>query len=125
MSNHVDRFYAAVTVVTNHGDIKQRLIRAFEEHLATIADGELPVVVRQDFVALRSLMTGVEPLNGEGRIRATVRKMSIVEAENCTRKILDIYTDLVRLSDEMQDVVPLENEEQPLVPPFLVKSANS
>ena len=79
----------------------------------------------QDFVALRQLMTGIEPLNGEGRIRATVRKMSMADAENCTRKMLDIYTDLVRLRDELQDTVPLENEEQPVVPPFLVKSANS
>ena len=70
MSNHVDRFYAAVSAVAGHGDIKQRLISAFEEHLAIIENDELPVVIRQDFIALRNLMTGVEPLNGEGRIRA-------------------------------------------------------
>jgi hypothetical protein len=125
MSNHVDRLYAAVTVVASHGDIKQRLIRAFEEHLAIIEDDELPVAVRPDFVALRNLMSGVEPLNGEGRIRATVRKLSMPEADNCARKMLDIYTDLVKLSDELQDIVPLVKEDQQLVPPFLVKSANS
>ena len=125
MSNHVDRFYAAVSAVAGHGDIKQRLISAFEEHLAIIEDDELPRAIRQDFIALRNLMTGVEPLNGEGRIRATVRKMSIFEADNCARKMLDIYTDLVRLGEEMPDIVPVSNDEQPVVPPFLVKSANS
>jgi len=125
MSNHIDRFYAAVSAVAGHGDIKQRLIGAFEEHLAIIENDELPVVVRQDFIALRNLMTGVEPLNGEGRIRATVRKMSILEADNCARKMLDIYTDLVRLDDGLPDIVPLSSDDQPVVPPFLVKSANS
>ena len=33
MSNHVDRFYATVSVVASHGNIKQRLVAAFEEHL--------------------------------------------------------------------------------------------
>ena len=74
MSNHVDRFYAAVSVVASHGDIKQRLVTAFEDHLDTIEDAELPIQIREAFIELRRRMTGVEPLNGEGHIRATVRR---------------------------------------------------
>ena len=49
MSNHVDRFYAAVSVIVSHGNIKQRLISAFEDHLSIIEDEELPVFIREKF----------------------------------------------------------------------------
>jgi len=125
MSNHVDRFYAAVTAVAGHGNIKQRLISAYEEHLAIIDDQELPLSVREDFAGLRCSMTGVEPLNGEGRIRATVRKMSVFEADACAHKMVDIYARLLRLGRRAEADVPLNIGEPSAIPPFLVKSANS
>ena len=124
MSNHVDRFYAAVTVIASHGNIKQRLVAAYEEHLAIIEDEELPVAVREKFAELRSLMTGVEPLNGEGHIRATVRKMSVVEADECSRRMLDLYTDLVNLADSIVETT-INIGDQSRIPPFLLKSLNS
>ncbi|MGI9260624.1 MAG: hypothetical protein ACR2QR_01240 [Woeseiaceae bacterium] len=124
MSNHVDRFYAAVSVVASHGNIKQRLISAFEEHLAEIEDVELPRSVREKFIKLRAMVTGVEPLNGEGHIRATVRKMSVDEADACSRKMLDLYTDMVHLEGDL-DESPINIGDQPRIPPFLVKSLNS
>ena len=122
MSNHVKRFYAAVKALVSYGDIKQRLITAFEGHLDDIEDGSLPLVIRSDFEKLRSRMTGVEPLNGEGRIKATVRKMSIYEADRCAHRILEIYAALVRLDEELEEIVTPIVEEQPVVPPFLIKS---
>jgi len=124
MSNHVDRFYAAVSVIASHGNIKQRLISAFEEHLADIDDAELPAAVRKKFLRLRAMVTGVEPLNGEGHIRATVRKMSVVEADECSRKMLDLYTDMVHLEGELADT-PINIGDKTRVPPFLIKSLNS
>lgn len=124
MSNHVDRFYAAVSVVASHGNIKQRIIVAFEDHLADIDDANLPSAVRKKFIELRTMVTGVKPLNGEGHIRATVRKMSVVEAEECSRKMLDLYTDLVQLEGELEES-PINIGDQTRIPPFLVKSANS
>ena len=124
MSNHVDRFYAAVSVVASHGNIKQRIISAFDDHLADIDDANLPSAVRKKFIELRNMVTGVKPLNGEGHIRATVRKMSVVEAEKCSRKMLDLYTDLVHLEGELEES-PINIGDQTRIPPFLVKSANS
>ena len=124
MSNHVDRFYAAVSVIASHGNIKQRLISAFEEHLADIEDAELPAAIRKKFLRLRAMVTGVEPLNGEGHIRATVRKMSVVEADECSRKMLDLYTDMVHLEGELVDG-PINIGDKPRIPPFLIKSLNS
>jgi len=122
MSNHLNRFYAAVSALAGHGNIKQRLIQAFEDNLASIEDAELPVAVQQSFADLRTSMSGVDPLNGEGRIRATVRKMSVAEADECAQTMLDLYTDLVRYGDQSADAIPLSIGEKPVVPPFLIKS---
>ena len=122
MSNHVKRLYAAVSVLTGHGDIKQRLIKAYEENLAIIDDDELPIALKQAFADCRHKMSQVDPLNGEGRIRATVRKMSIVEADVCARKLLDLYSDIIRFEDISQESLSLSIAEKSAVPPFLIKS---
>ena len=70
-------------------------------------------------------MTGVEPLNGEGHIRATVRKMSVVEADECSRRMLDLYTEMLHIAEGAGDAAPIAIGDRPRVPPFLVKSLNS
>lgn len=126
MSNHVDRFHAAVSVIVSHGNIKQRLVSAFEDNLAAIDGTDLPAAVRDKFAELRRLMTGVEPLNSEGHIRATVRKMSMVEADDCAHRMLEIYTELSRLDHSQESAEPIHiGSEPPRVPAFLVKNLNS
>ena len=122
MSNHVNRFYTAVSVLAGHGHIKQRLIQAYEEHLAAIEDAELPLAIKQSFAELRHAMSQVDPLNGEGPICASVRKMSVEEADECAHKIIDLYGDMIRDADNAQAALPLQIEDQPAVPPFLVKA---
>ena len=122
MSNHVKRLYAAVSVLTGHGDIKQRLIKAYEENLAVIDDDDLPIALKQAFADCRQQMSQVEPLNGEGWIRASVRKMSIAQADACALKLLDLYSDIIRYEDSAQELLPLSIAEHIAVPPFLVKS---
>ena len=122
MSNHVHRFYAAVSVMAGHGNIKQRLIEAYEENLAVIDDHELPIVIKQSFADLRHMLSQVAPLNGEGRIRASVRKMSVLQADECAQKMLDIYGDIIRYADADDDSMPLAPSDQSSIPPFLVKS---
>ena len=122
MSNHVHRFYAAVSVLAGQGNIKQRLIRAYEENLAVVDDHDLPIVIRQSFADLKDMLSQVAPLNGEGRIRASVRKMSVIEADACAQKLLDIYGDIIRLADNAVESIPLKSVDQNPIPPFLVKS---
>ena len=80
MADHVDRFHAALIVLAGHGHVKQRLIEAFERHLADIDEDDLPITVKQSFADLRSEMQRVAPSHGEGPICASVRKMSLDEA---------------------------------------------
>ena len=122
MTNHVDRFYAALTVLAGHGHIKQRLTKAFEENLIDLHEDELPIALKQPFADLRRLMHQVAPLNGEGPICASVRKMSCDEAADCSAAVVRLYGDLVRMSDDGQTALPLHDAEETRVPPFLVKT---
>lgn len=122
MSYHMDRFFAAVSVLAGHGHIKQRLIKAYEENLVAISEDELPIAVKQTFSDLKHQMHRVTPLNGEGAICASVRKMSVEEAAECAVLIVGLYGEIVRLGDNGQTMLPLDGKDQKIVPPFLVKS---
>lgn len=127
MSNHVDSLFAALTVLAGSGNIKQRLILAYEGHLAKIDSSDLPLALNQYFADLKRLMTRVEPMNGEGAICASVRKMSVEEADECATMMVQLYGDLIRYSNDTQEMLPLQLLKQPVakpvVPPFLVKAS--
>jgi hypothetical protein len=104
MRNHVDNFYIAVSVLAGHGRIKQRLVKAYQENLAVIEDEDLPIAVKQSFADLRHMMNRVDPvMKREGRIRASVRKMSVGEADECAHKMIDLYGNMIRYSDHAQE----------------------
>ncbi|MGH8223679.1 MAG: hypothetical protein ACREQZ_11965 [Woeseiaceae bacterium] len=125
MSKHADDFYAAVTVLVGDGNIKQRLAKAFEEHLARIDADALPVALRRTYADLCRAVTRIEPLNGEGAIRASVRKMSIHEARECACEILGLYGELVRAGDGGQQAPPPPDDDPLPLPVFLVKSGSA
>jgi hypothetical protein len=122
MTNHVERFHAALTVLAGHGHIKQRLIKAYEENLVEINEDELPISIKQSFADLRRQMHSVTPLNGEGPICASVRKMSFDEASECAASVVTLFGVVSRVQDETQVTLPLDDGEEARVPPFLVKS---
>ncbi len=123
MTYHVDRLYAAVSVLAGDGHIKQRLIRAYQDNLDAIAEDELPQELQQRFRELRSRLHCVAPLNGEGAVCASVRKMSVREASECALAVVDLYGDIIREGDNLQDTLPL-HDDVAQVPPFLVKSVS-
>lgn len=122
MTDHVDRFHAALLVLAGHGHIKQRLIKAFEDNLADLHEDELPIAMKQAFADLRHDMQQVAPLNGEGPICASVRKMSLDEASECAGRIVTMYGEIARSHDDAQASLPLADNDETRVPPFLVKS---
>ena len=124
MTYHVNRFYAAVAVLTGDGHIKHRLIRAYQDNLADIEADELPIALKEPFADLKQRMYCVSPLNGEGPIRASVRKMSGPEAGECGVMVLSLYSEMLRHMDGAQEVLTHSGEEAYIVPPFLVKSAS-
>ena len=122
MTDHLDRFHAALTVLAGHGHIKQRLIKAFEEYLVEIHEDELPIAMKQSFADLRVEMHRVTPLNGEGPICASVRKMSLDEASECAGRIVTFYGEIAGSRDDLQASLPLNDGDEVRVPPFLIKS---
>lgn len=122
MTDHVDRFHAALLVLAGHGHVKQRLIRAFEENLADIHEDDLPIAMKQSFADLRHDMHRVAPLNGEGPICASVRKMSLDEASECAGRIVTMFGEISRYGADVQSTLPLGDEDEVRVPPFLVKT---
>ena len=78
--------------------LKQRLTEAFTRHLIDLPTHELPGEVRQDFEALRQSMTRIRPQRGECPVAATVRKMSIGEADACAARIVALLDTLHRTS---------------------------
>lgn len=123
MAYQVDCLFAAVSVLAGHGHIKQRLISAYEEHVDRIREQDLPVVAREPFAELRDKMHRVAPLNGEGPICASVRKMSVEEASACAVSIVELYHEVARLETEARALPPVIDADvgEP-VPPFLVKA---
>jgi len=122
MTNHVERFHAALTVLAGHGHIKQRLIKAYEDFLVDINEDELPISMKQAFVDLRRQMYCVTPQNGEGAICASVRKMSFDEASECAASVVSLYGEISRDQNDTQVALTPDERAEARVPPFLVKS---
>ena len=123
MTYHVDRFYAAVSVLAGDGHIKHRLTKAYQENLGDIAEDDLPLELKKSFLDLRSRLHCVAPLNGEGAVRASVRKMSVSQASECAELVVSLFAEVIRQAENPQDPLPL-HEDVDKVPPFLVKSVS-
>ena len=121
MTYHVDRFSAAVSVLAGDGHVKQRLIKAYRDNLDNIAAEDLPRELQQAFRELQSRLHCVAPLNGEGPVCASVRKMSVKEASECAVAVVELYGGMIRLAENLQDPLPLQGDVAQ-IPPFLVKS---
>ena len=123
MAYQVDCLFAAVSVLAGHGHIKQRLISAYEEHVDMLGEEDLPIVAREAFADLRDKMYRVAPLNGEGPVCASVRKMSVEEASACAVSIVELCHEVARLESEVQAPPPaIDSDVVDPVPPFLVKA---
>lgn len=123
MSHYVEDFTAAMAALAGDGHIKQRLIQVFDQHLGELEVSELPVSVREAFADLRFAVTQVEPANGEGPICASVRKMSIAEASQCARRLVELYADIVKsASDDKPREAVRGATPRMAVPPMLLKS---
>ena len=83
----------------------------------------IPAELHEPFADLSELMNCVEPLNGEGSIRASVRKMSIDEAGECASRIIDLYAGMIRSAASNEEALPIPMEGRATVAtPILVKT---
>ena len=96
MSSAWESFFAATAVLASSGPIKQRLIHAYQAHLATVDRDELPKEIREEFCSVSNCMSCVRPQRGETAEQATVRKMSDVEAGQVAMRIVNMLAVMAR-----------------------------
>src|SRR6056297_2385635 len=96
MSPLTKHFQEAVLALAGHAPIKQRLVCAYSDHLSAVHDEDLPRRLLGRFSDLRRRLHSVTPLNGEGPVRASVRKMSGPEAADCAKIIVAMYGELAQ-----------------------------
>ena len=99
MTAHWENFHAATKVLVGAGPVKQRLIEAYRQHLASLRDQELPDVVRERFVKLRTAMHEAHATGGMTGPESSVRKMSEMEAAEHSTSVLEMFTLLSALNE--------------------------
>jgi hypothetical protein len=114
MAELTDRFTEAVLTLVGDGAVKQRLLRAFTEHLGDLDESDLPVGVRREFSDLREALNRINPVGTETRVRASVKKMSASEAVRHAGTIVRICTALLSQSERAE---PLKVVTTPKKPP--------
>jgi hypothetical protein len=83
-----DCLLAAVTALSGHGALKDRIACAWSAHLDKLDPLLLPETVRAEFILLGALLHSVRALPGDTTVRASVRKLSPVDAEHCSSFIV-------------------------------------
>lgn len=87
-------FDGAVRVLVGVGPVKQRLIEAWRDHLATLQEKDVPEALRPRLATLRHAMNMSRPTGGLSVAEVSVRKMSEKEAADHAVRILEIYCQL-------------------------------
>jgi hypothetical protein len=86
-----ENLHLATLELVRSTPIKQRLICAYRRHLASVAEDQLPSEARESFSQVMRSLAGVQPLRGEDAVAASVRKMSVQEADDCAALIVEIF----------------------------------
>lgn len=96
MSNNFEHLQQATLRLSQDGPIKDRLIAAYDAHLAAVETEDLPDSMRADFGALCAAMHRETPQVRESAVRASVRKMSAVEASECAALVVRLFAAMAR-----------------------------
>jgi hypothetical protein len=114
MRELTDRFTEAVLALVADGNIKQRLLRAFTEHLGDLDEQDVPVALRREFGELRAALNKMNPVGSETRVRASVKKMSATEAARHAGTIARLCAALLSQAERAE---PLKVVTAPKKPP--------
>jgi hypothetical protein len=90
------RFAAATELLAGSGSIKDRLLEAYRNELAELEFEQLPQELRADYMRWHASMNRVRPLRGEDAVRATLRKISGIEADRLAQTFVKLSIRLLR-----------------------------
>jgi hypothetical protein len=81
----------AMRILVGAGPVKQRLIEAWRQHLATLQEKDMPDAMRSRLATLRTAMNAARATGGMSAPEASVRKMSDVDAAGHAERVLEMY----------------------------------
>ncbi len=113
MSHLAERFAEAVRTLVSDGPLKQRLSRAFAEHLEGLDDAEFPLTLRHDFNDLQAALRRVQPVGKETRVHASVQKMSPFEAHGHADTIVKLYVELLSHTERAEPLKVVSSTKKP------------
>jgi hypothetical protein len=96
MSNNFELLQLATLRLSQDGPIKDRLAEAYASHLVEVETDELPETVRAQFGALCAAMHRERPQSRESVVRASVRKMSALEASEYAALVVRMFAAMAR-----------------------------
>ena len=102
MSETWEHFHAAARLLVGAGPVKQRLIDAYRQHLASLRDTDLPELVANDFAALTSALHCAQATGGLSAPEVAVRKMSEKDAADHAASIMDMFVTLTPDREPLQ-----------------------
>ena len=111
-----DNLHSATLELVRSTPIKQRLISVYRRYLCTLAAEQLPSEVRDTCATVMRHLAGVQPLRGEDAVVASVRKMSVQQADDCAALIVEMFGVLARGESAQRQpaaVVQLRSVERP------------
>lgn len=103
----IEKFYLAVlSLATGADEIHERLYCAAITLVVLSAERDVPEDLRERFAGVWDALTREQAqIEGEGRLRATIRQMKPEDASQIAEQILDLYFRLL-------DITPLGNRRE-------------
>jgi len=123
-----DCFHFATLELVRSSPIKQRLVCAYQRHLASLPEDQVPSEIRESFQQVMRSLRGVQPQRGEDAVTASVRKMSNREADDCAALIVEIFGLMCKThvsatrSNTVVQLHPVECEPNEFEQPALIAS---
>lgn len=96
MSNNFEQLELATLRLSQDGPIKERLVEAYDSHLAAVEADDLPENLREEFGAMCAALHRESPQVRESAVRASVRKMSAVEANEHAALVVRLFAAMAR-----------------------------
>jgi len=94
MQTNWERFRDAAVVLAGGGPVKQRLLQAYQEHLADLIPDDLPRELRGPFSTLTTALQASQRTGSLDAVSASVRKMSEAEASRHSQAIVRMFSSL-------------------------------
>lgn len=90
-----EKFFGATMSLVGEGPLKQRLENATLS-IIRLKNHNIPDDVKQDVLSLIEDLTSGNPDGEEGRIHATIKRMTDEEARATAKRILGVYDNIAR-----------------------------